>query len=204
MAKYESPTLVIRELKKEKWNKKQIPSRQAIYKVFNKFIKTGSILNEVRSGRPTISSEKSEKILEYIYENASTSLRDVSKTLSISYGTIQKTLRGAGLHAYKIQVHHKLEPEDYSHRVSMSQELLSKIGQDKSFLSRIVFSDESTFRLDGSVNRHNCRIWGLEPPSEFVTKSHSSPKINVWMGLSASGIYGPFFITGIFNFLALY
>ena len=127
MAKNESPISVIRELKKEKWNKKQIPSRQAIYTLFNKFINTGSILDEVKSGRPSINPEKLEKILDYIHKNASTSLRNASKTLSISYGTIQETLHVAGFHAYKIQVHHNLEDEDYAYCMSMSQALLSKI-----------------------------------------------------------------------------
>ena len=79
--------------------------------------------------------------MDYIHKNASTSLRNASKTLSISYGTIQETLHVAGFHAYKIQVHHNLEDKNYTHRISMSQALLSKVEQDKSFLSRIMFSD---------------------------------------------------------------
>ena len=47
--------------------------------------------------------------------------------------------------------------------------------------------------LTGTVNRNNCRIRGLEKPKETHERSQSSPKVNVWMGLSADQIYGPFF-----------
>ena len=34
------------------------------------------------------------------------------------------------------------------------------------YLSKIVFSDECIFRLYGSVNIENIRIWGIERPVE--------------------------------------
>ena len=90
-----------------------------------------------------------------------------------------------------------MEQEDLAHRKAMAEELLMKNSDNPSFFNRIIFSDESTFRLDGIVNRHNCQIWDKEHPKEFMVQTHSSPKINVWMGLNASRIYGPFFFKGI-------
>ena len=81
----------------------------------------------------------------------------------------------------------------------MSEKLLEKINEDASFLENLVFSDESTFYLNGCVNIHNCRIWGKEPPKEKLDKVHSSPKVNVWMAMSATTVYGPFFIDGNVN-----
>ena len=78
----------------------------------------------------------------------------------------------------------------------MAETLLEKFEEDFSYLQKLVFSDESTFYLNGCVNRHNCRIWGTEPPKETIDRVHSSPKVNVWMAMSASRIYGPFLIDG--------
>jgi len=70
----------------------------------------------------------------------------------------------------------------------MCEDLIKEIDADATFLSKVIFLDESIFRLEGAVNRHNCRVRGLETLSKIIQKSQTSPKINVWMG-----IYGPFF-----------
>jgi len=36
------------------------------------------------------------------------------------------------------------------------------IGQLRNFHYKILFSDKSTFKSDGSVNTHNCRYWTQE------------------------------------------
>jgi hypothetical protein len=74
--------------------------------------------------------------------------------------------------------------------------------EDETFLSRVVFSDDTTSHLSGLVNRHNLRIWGAENPNTFVEHVRDSQKINVFCAMSASKIYGSFFfaeqtVTGI-------
>jgi hypothetical protein len=64
---------------------------------------------------------------------------------------------------------------------------------DEDFLSRLIFSDESSFHLSGKVNRHNVRIWGLENPHETLQHERDSPKVNVFCALSVRQVYGPFF-----------
>ena len=97
---------------------------------------------------------------------------------------------------YNLQMTQKLYEEDHAFRVAMAENLLEKISSDIDFVKNVIFSDESTFYVNGVVNRHNCRIWGTEPPVDTIQISHSSPKVNVWMGLSESNVYGPFFIEG--------
>lgn len=203
MSKYESPIRVIREIKKEGWNTKRIPTRKTISEIFEKFKVTGSVHNRSKSGRPSISEQNNRLITDYFENTSSQSIREASAELSISYGSIRKVLKVSGYYPYKIKLHQHLEPEDFAIRKSMSEDILLKINEDPSFLARIVFSDESTFRLDGVVNRHNCRIWGKEPPNDFITQTHSSPKINVWVGLCASRIYGPFFFHGNLTIFAI-
>ena len=97
---------------------------------------------------------------------------------------------------YKLQVTQELYEEDHALRVSMAETLLEKISNEIDFLENIIFSDESTFFVNGVVNRHNCRVWGTEPPDETIEVCHSSPKVNVWKGISVTTVCGPFFIEG--------
>ncbi|VVC38982.1 Hypothetical protein CINCED_3A007303 [Cinara cedri] len=60
-----------------------------------------------------------------------------------------------------------------------------KQGENKPFVSRIVFSDDATFHVSGKVNRHTVRIWALEQPHATVEHQRGdSPKINVFCAIS--------------------
>ena len=184
MAKLESPTLVIRKLQAEKWV--DVPHRNTIVNLYNKFKKTGSVLDADRSGRPSIDDETKEKIKNHVHENPQSSIRQTAKLADTSYSSVQKVLKNElNFFPYKIQLTQELHPEDCALRVNMAQILIEKINFDTNFLHNIIFSDESTFRLDGTVNRHNCRIWAKEKPSVTFQKSHSSKRI-----------HGPFFFDG--------
>jgi hypothetical protein len=50
---------------------------------------------------------------------------------------------------------------------------------DGKFLDSVIFSDESTFHVSGTVNTHNCRIWGSENPRASLEHVRDSPKVNV-------------------------
>lgn len=74
--------------------------------------------------------------------------------------------------------------------------------EDDSFLSRVIFSDEATFHINGKVNRHNVRIWGLQNPHVTLEHERDTPKLNVFCAVSLKKVYGPFFfdentVTGV-------
>src|ERR1043165_3014910 len=158
MAKYDSPTIVIRKCKKARWCPTRIPTRKTILIIYNKFRETGSVEDRSKSRRPFVKDPQTIQITEYFDENLSSSIRQASQNLSISDGKIQSVLKQSNYFPYKLKIHQKLEQEDLAHRKSMAEELLMKNSEDPSFFNRIIFSDESTFRLDGIVNRHNCQI----------------------------------------------
>ncbi|GFT72229.1 putative DD41D transposase [Trichonephila clavipes] len=61
------------------------------------------------------------------------------------------------------------------------------------FHKRILFSDEAHFRLNGYVNKQNCRIWN-EANSQVYAETPLHPeKLTVWCALWAGGIIGPYF-----------
>ena len=59
--------------------------------------------------------------------------------------------------------------------------------------SKILFSDEAHFTMDGFVNKQNCRIWGDENPRVIHEKSLHPQKVTVWCAFWANGIIEPFF-----------
>jgi hypothetical protein len=59
------------------------------------------------------------------------------------------------------------------------------------------WSDEATFKPNGTANSHNCVNWAPENPRIHVGKVVNLPGLTVWCGLSHGGLIGPFFIEGI-------
>nr|CAI5837922.1 unnamed protein product [Callosobruchus analis] len=73
-------------------------------------------------------------------------------------------------------------------------------------MGSIIWSDEAQFKLNGTVNRHNCVYWCEENPHITIEKAVNLPGVNVWCGLSSRGLIGPFrfegTVTGI-NYLIM-
>lgn len=88
---------------------------------------------------------------------------------------------------------HALNEDDPDRRVEFCEWYLAKCA---GFPHKIVWSDEATFKLNGTINRHNCTYWA--PVNPHVTLKHhfNLPGVTVWCGISALGIIGPFFING--------
>ncbi|GFV25190.1 putative DD41D transposase [Trichonephila clavipes] len=61
------------------------------------------------------------------------------------------------------------------------------------FHKRILFSDDAHFRLNGYVNKQNCRIWSESNPQVYVETPLHPEKLTVWCALWAGGIIGPYF-----------
>ena len=97
---------------------------------------------------------------------------------------------------YKIFYAQQLFPDDKLARISMCNVLQQLSDADERFLSGLCFSDEATFKLHGSVNRHNCVIWGTEKPYNIAEVPIKSPGITVWCAMRKDMIIGPYFFEG--------
>ena len=64
---------------------------------------------------------------------------------------------------------------------------------EKRFSTKILFSDEAHFWLNGNVNKQNCRNWAEDQPQEVQELPLYPEKPTVWCGLWAGGIIGPYF-----------
>ncbi len=61
------------------------------------------------------------------------------------------------------------------------------------YVSKIVFSEECTFRFNGTVNRQNVRIWGTECSHVVNHVPRHGEKVTVWCAVSKDRVTGPYF-----------
>lgn len=116
--------------------------------------------------------------------------RSVARILSIPWPTVHKVLRQIlRRYPYKIKVLQELKPRDDTLRIDFANFVLSKISEDDTWIQRILWTDEAHFTLSGSVNAHNCRIWGTSNPYA----KRDSDYVTVWCGMTCDFLVGPFF-----------
>lgn len=60
-------------------------------------------------------------------------------------------------------------------------------------INKIIWSDESLFKLSGVINRHNCCYWAYSNPQIQIPVPNSKDGVMVWCGVTSDGIIGPYF-----------
>ncbi|KAJ9592346.1 hypothetical protein L9F63_001115 [Diploptera punctata] len=171
---------------------KAAPTRTNIRLLLNKFLRTGSILDERRSGRPTTPEATVQQLREAVERSPRASTRRLSRESEVAHTTVWRVLRyRLKKRAYQVQVVQKLEAQDYAAREAMCDDLLLQV-EGENLMDHMLFSDEAIFHTCGHVNRHNSRIWADEQPHATQEWERNTPKINVWLGLTKNKVYGPF------------
>lgn len=67
--------------------------------------------------------------------------------------------------------------------------------QGWSWLTKILWTNEATFKTNGRVNWHNCVYWSDKNPHCEIKEELCVPGITIW----AEGVFGPLFIKGTVN-----
>ncbi|CAF0957579.1 unnamed protein product [Didymodactylos carnosus] len=167
MAKYESPVMVIRELRHR--GTTNIPERHTVTSIYQKFLETGSVGDHAHTGRPsTITEDKVQEIQQILDDEPMNSVRTVTREANISkYQTHQIMRDIIGYKPYIMHSVQQLYDEDMDIRVEMSEHLIP-ILEDQRNNGNIFFSDESTFYLDGA------------PP-------HFSKEVRAWLNEKFNG-----------------
>jgi len=57
------------------------------------------------------------------------------------------------------------------------------VNEDEEYVMNIVWSDEAQFKLNGTVNSHNCVYWAPENLHVHVDKAVNITGVNVWCGV---------------------
>lgn len=179
-----------------------IPSAGGIKKLFGKFRATGSVFNRPKSGRPKSATNEENEVLVLgsVVMKTQQSLREIAIETASSITSAWRILRRHKFHPYGIRLTQELNEADYALRLDFCEEMEKITRDDPNFLKIVCFTDESTFHLNGYVNRHNCRYWCQQNPNEYRQAHTQYPqKLNVWAGIFGREIIGPFFINGELN-----
>lgn len=174
-------------------------TQSCVSKLIRRFNDTGSIKNLPRTGRPKVATDgyKALNVLLDIAENPKQSTRRLGLQHDISHMSVDNLLRKQKMRPYKVHLVQELNEDDFDRRSQFCENLMERCNIDPLFANKILFSDEATFMLNGSVNRHNCRFWSSNNP-RWMEEVHTQrpEKLNVWIGIIDQNVIGPFFIEG--------
>ena len=202
---------LIIKLHKEKNSQREIAkivgkSRSTIQKIITKFQITGNTKNKIRTGRPSIFTEKeSRMIVRKVKNNPKISAPILKTDIENAVGktchpeTIRRLLRKAGYHGRSIRKKPYVSKVNRQKRVDFAKQHLK---EDNDFWNSIIFSDESKFNILGPDG--NKKVWRkankeLDPKNMRGTVKHGGGSVLVWGCMAASGVGKLVMIDGIMN-----
>ena len=145
------------------------PSENSIKRWHRRFLQYGTAAGLPRSGRPQTSPQIVSIIEAAFHENPRLSLRVADRELQIPRSTIDDVLRRKlKIFPYKISFLQQLLPNDYAEWLQWAQHCHRELRIDPQYFSRIVFSDECLFHMNGVVINRNERIWGTSNPQTLL------------------------------------
>jgi len=174
------------------------PVRETILATYQKFLDTGSVADAERSGRPVsvLTAEKLQEVENRIRKSPQKSVRRGSAEAGMSYESYRTALHKLGLKVYHPQLVVELSDSDFDSRTQFCETFLQRLEKDERFSDKICWSDESQFRLDGQVNKHNCTYWAYANPELQMEIPNSKQGVTVWCGMTSRGLIGPLFFDG--------
>lgn len=177
-----------------------VPSKSTIINLYKKFCEHGCLDNtHIKRSRnqSILTDDKRTDICLSAENNPYSSLRSLSEEVGVSKSSCYRTLKQEKYRSYKIGNVQKLLEGDYFKRMEFCEIWMEKINANPNLKNLILFTDESTFLLNGTVHKQNRRIWCRENP-HIIHETHTQwpKKVNVWVGIIGNHIVGPFFIDG--------
>ncbi|XP_075910722.1 uncharacterized protein LOC142906541 isoform X3 [Petromyzon marinus] len=193
---FHSPT-VVRNKYREHFNCNP-PSRLTIYRVYKKFVETGSVDDNYKgnSGRPRTGRSPANIAVtqEAFLRSPGKSNRRFSVECGLPRATVWRILnKDLGMRPYHLQTVQALSPANKVARVEACKIFLEMKNLEPDIHRLVAFSDEATFHISGHVNKHNCVFWGTENPRVVREHELDSPKVNVWCAVTGTGVVGPYF-----------
>ena len=182
------------------YNIPRVQSRN-ITSLIRKFESTGSVNDAQRAGRPVVATslEKSNELQESLLRTPQKSSRRFSVELAISDRSVRRMLKKLKMKPYIPRVLQSLHDGDQDRRLQFCEIFMTKVNEDVTFLDKIWWSDEATFKLNGHINRHNCVYWSNDNPHVILEKDNNLPGLTVWAAISCMGLIGPIFFESTVN-----
>ena len=167
--------------------KKEAPPRTTLIGWAKRFKTSLSLTENARVGDHSdrrLSDDKRDEIVEAYGDDPTLSQRKAAQLCSVSQSSVNRVLKDEGLRAWKFTRVQEISDDDKVQRLQFSNLILQHQQRDSNFVGNIVFSDEATFHLNGSVNLHNAFIYAEENPHAVIVKPLKSASITCWAMIS--------------------
>ena len=116
------------------------------------------ILLKGRCGRKRSSTdnESAEAVIQVFSRSPKKSLGQFSREIGIKKSSVHRILRAQKWKSYIPGLVHALNEDDPDRRLQCCEWFLHKCDEREDFQDSIVWSDEATFKLNETIDRHNC------------------------------------------------
>lgn len=192
-----------RRLYQESFPGRNLPSAKAFRNLHLRLCKKGSFQESRQDcgrNRSTRSVENVESVLDLLHENPGTSVRRISLQEGIPKSCVWEIAKEQLLYQYHLQRVQPLKEGDFAPRLEFCTWLKNQWRRSDNFLKNILFTDEAGFTRDGVVNFHNTHEWADENPRAYFEYGHQDRfSINVWVGVIAEHLIGPWVLPNRLN-----
>ena len=138
----------------------QPPTCLTIACIRDKFEIDGTVgdVHKERSGQPQTATTlaTSAAVLQQFTCSPQMSVKQCSRETGVSRSSVQRILKSAKWKVYIPRLLHAMNEDDTDRRLEYCEWFESMMRDDEAFAGKVVWSDEAQFKLNGTVNRHNC------------------------------------------------
>ena len=166
---------------------KEAPPRTTLIGWAKRFKATLSLTETARVGDHSdrrLSDDKRQEIVEAFGDDPTLSQRQAAQCCNVSLSSVNRVLKSEGLRAWKFTRVQEISEDDKVKRLQFCNLIRREQERNNHFVDNIVFSDEATFHLNGSVNLHNAFIYAEENPHAVTVKPLKSASITCWAMIS--------------------
>lgn len=178
-----------------------LPAHTTILRCVRRFEATGNVQYSRKSlpaNRPAPDTDV--LILAAVEDNPRASSRFIGEQIGKSHSQVIRRLHNYGFKSYKTSNHQELRPGDAERRYEFAMTTLEILDNDPHFSERIIFTDESSFKLHHRPNIQNHRTWATDNPHKVYPGTTQYPHtLNVWAGIVGQHVIGPLVIDGTLN-----
>lgn len=173
----------------------EAPSERSLFRYQKKLKEEGTLKDKRKSGRPrsVLTEENTIFVCQSVIEQNRTSTRRLSAELDISQTSIMRILKSNKFKSFIPRKVHQLISPDNESRLDFCNNMFSLYDTDRHLLSKIIWTDESIFKLSDTENRANTVYWSLSNPHIRVEHQLNQPGLMVWAGVCSQGVIGPYF-----------
>jgi hypothetical protein len=188
--------VVAERLYAERFPLRNHPQKKIFKRLVEGLKETGSLKPKTKNvvNKPITNELNKAIVLNYADNNNHIGIRGISSETGISKSSVGRILQQHKYHPYHLELHQELHGDDFENRVAFCEWAQGRLREDRMFFKNVLFTDESSFKSNGHVNRHNMHYWSpVNPHWMLEQKIQNRWSLNVWGGIINNRLIGPFF-----------